>query len=301
MIYIDTYEKLRLLQDEKDGKSCETCTVCGTEYSLKKMNDGNFFIELPLREQIEKRISENVDMLNYDTTSNSNDITDIFDGELYKSLRAKIGPGSLITLTLNTDGVRVFKSKRKASLWPIQMFINEVPPNKRFKQENIILSGIWFGQDPVFEVYLKPIIKEMKDLDENKITVNTNNVDKAVNIRVLLISADSPAKCKVLKLKQYNGEFGCNYCLHPGFMVGASTTSKYLVSSEKYSLRTHSSTVALMNLYLLNGEEVLGVMGVSPLIGFKDFDLIRGSIVDYLHCVLEGLFFRSYVDNMELI
>lgn len=171
MVYIDTYKNLRSRQDEKDkqkDESCDTCTVCATTYSLKKMNGGHFFIEIPLREQIEKKISENTDILNYNTESNSNEITDIFDGELYKSLRAKVGPGPLITLTLNTDGVRVFKSKRKASLWPIQMFINEVPPSKRFKQENIILTGIWFGKDPIFELYFKPLIEEMKNLDERK-------------------------------------------------------------------------------------------------------------------------------------
>ncbi|KAG4073203.1 hypothetical protein HA402_013468 [Bradysia odoriphaga] len=203
-------------------------------------------------------------------------MTDIFDGELYKSLK---------------NGVRVFKSKRKASLWPIQMFINEVLPSKRFKQENIILNGIWFGTDPVFEIYLKPLIEELKNLEENKILVQNNNVDNvAVTVRVLFVSADAPARCKVLKFKQYNGEFGCTYCLHPGFMVGASTTSKYTLSLEGYKLRTHASTVALINSLLTTGKEILGVMGVSPLIGFKDYDLILGTAIDYMHCVLEGFF-----------
>lgn len=293
MVYIDTYENLKSFQNKKDklDKSPEICTVCGTEYSLKKMNDGQFFMELPLREQIEKKIAQNIEILDYNTNSSTGDIADIFDGELYKSLRAKVGSGPLVTLTLNTDGVRVFKSKRKASLWPIQMFINEVPPHKRLKQENIILSGIWFGADPSFELYLKPLIKEMNDLDERKIIVSVNDTNKMVTVRILLMTADLPAKSKVLKMKQYNDEFGCSYCLHPGFMVGDSTSSKYTVSSEEYSLRTHSSTLSLMRLFLSTGKECLGVTGVSPLIGFKDFDLIRGCVIDYLHNVLEGTFY----------
>lgn len=90
-------------------------------------------------------------------------------------------------------------------------------------------------------------------------------------------------------MKQYNGEFGCTYCLHPGFMVRSSTTSKYILSTQKYSLRTHESTIALMKSYLTNGEGSFGITGVSPLIGFKDYDLIRGSVIDYLHCILEGI------------
>lgn len=251
------------------------------------MNDGHFFMELPLREQLEKKISEDIGILNYSTIPNNNTYTDVFDGKLYKSLRAKVGPGPLVTLTLNTDGVRVFKSKRKASLWPIQWFINEVPPHKRFKQGNIILSGIWFGSDPSFELYLKPFIKEMNDLDERKIVVKTDNTEKAVTVRLLLFSADLPAKCKVQKFKQFNGEFGCSCCIHPGFMVGSSTSSKY--TNEDFPLRTHSSTLNLIGLFLSTGQSSFGIMGVSPLIGFKDFNLIDGTVIDYLHCVLEGI------------
>ncbi|KAG4065775.1 hypothetical protein HA402_012453 [Bradysia odoriphaga] len=252
------------------------------------MNGGNFFVELPLRAQLEKKIREH-NILEYDTSSTSNCISDIFDGELYKSLRRKIGNVPLITLTLNTDGVRVFKSKKKASLWPIQVFINEVSPMKRFKTDNIILSGIWFGSDPVFELYFKPLIKELNDLEENKINIYSGSEMKIVTVRVLLISSDLPAKAKWMKMKQYNGEFGCTYCHHPGYMVGDSTSSKYILTSEEHSLRTHASTMALMKSYLETGEERFGVIGVSPVIGFKDFDLIRGTVIDYLHCLLEGV------------
>lgn len=291
MVYIDTYEKLKLRQDEKavrKDKTCDMCSICRTEYSLKKMNDGHFFVELPIREQIEKKISENFHILEYNTKSNSSDITDIFDCKLYKSLRAKVGDVTLITLTLNTDGVKIFKSKKKGSLWPIQMHINKVAPNKRFKRENIILSGIWFGKDPNFDLYFKPLNAEIKNLDEKKINVVINNENKTVTVRILLVTMNLPAKAKVLKMKQFNGEFGCTYCLHPGFMIGESTTSKYTLSSDEYSRRSHSSTLALMKLVSTTGKEILGVMGVSPLIGFKDFDLTLGVVIDYMHCILEG-------------
>lgn len=135
---------------------------------------------------------------------------------------------------------------------------------------------------------MKPLTEELKSLDEKKICANVNNINKLVTVRVLFISADSPAKCKLLKLKQYNGKYGCCYCLHPGVTVEDNNSSKYPVPSEKYSLRTHSSTMDLMNTYLLTGKEHFGVIGVSPVIGFKDYDLIRGTIIDYLHCILEG-------------
>lgn len=284
-LYIGNYDELKLRQGDE---RCVKCSVCASENSLEKLNNGNFFIQLPIRHQLVKKIAEH-NILNYDTYSHSNEITDVFDGELYKSLRRKLGNIPLITLTLNTDGVRVYKSKTKASLWPIQMFINEVTPAKRFKTDNIILSGIWFGKDPVFEVYLRQLIEEMNDLEDKKIEIFHNNVVDTVTVRVLLIYTDLPAKSKWIKMKQFNGEFGCTYCHHPGFMVGASTTSKYTVSSEEYRLRTHESTVALMKLHLTTGKESCGVTGVSPLIAFRDYDLIAGTVIDYLHCVLEGM------------
>lgn len=194
MKYIGTYEELKSLRETENDTKRNTCTVCDTEYSLRKMNNGYFFVQIPLREQLEKKLSENPEILDYNTSSNSSDITDIFDGALYKSLRDKIGSGPLVTLTMNTDGVRVFKSKAKASLWPIQLFINEISPRIRFKQYNIILTGIWFGKDANFDLYLKPLNQELKDLDERKIIVNTNNLEKSVTVRVLLITMDSVAR-----------------------------------------------------------------------------------------------------------
>lgn len=76
----------------------------------------------------------------------SNVLTDVTSGEYYKELKEK-NP-NLISLTFNTDGVNIYKSKRKSSLWPIQMVINELPKAERYKRENMILAGIWYGPDP---------------------------------------------------------------------------------------------------------------------------------------------------------
>lgn len=54
-------------------------------------------------------------------------MTDITDGELYNKTQV-LKKVHKVTLTLNTDGVQVFKSKTK-SLWPIQLIVNELPIN----------------------------------------------------------------------------------------------------------------------------------------------------------------------------
>lgn len=296
-LYLGTYEDVHHMPNDESIESDKTqkykfkkCANCEQVFSLNKMNDGKFYIQLSIKAQIEEKLKIDPNILNFNTNPNpNNSIGDIFDGDLYKSLKAKTANFKLLTLTLNTDGVRVFKSKAKSSLWPVQMILNEVPLQKRYKQGNIMLSGISFGKDPDFSVYLRPLVQELKKIDEDKIEVNFNGVNHKIALRVLLVSSDSPARCKVMKLKQYNGQFGCTYCLHPGETFGGSNMSKYPTSSKKYQLRTHAGTVKLMKEFLETGVGRLGITGVSPLLGLIDFDLIRGSIVDYMHAVLLGI------------
>ncbi|KAH9372111.1 hypothetical protein HPB48_017360 [Haemaphysalis longicornis] len=37
------------------------------------------------------------------------------------------------------------------------------------------------------------------------------------------------------------------------------------------------------------GVAVNGMNGLSPLINLKNFDIVRGQAVDYMHCVLLGV------------
>lgn len=75
-------------------------------------------------------------MLQYRFTrqKNPHHTEDIFDGSIYQELSRDGGPLSRpegISFTINTDGVDdVFKST-KASLWPVYLVINELPPSQR--------------------------------------------------------------------------------------------------------------------------------------------------------------------------
>ncbi len=286
-LYIDTFENLNT--KIADDQAEERCSNCEHPFSMNKMNNGHFFIQLPLREQILKKIQRNHEILNLDTKSDLDNIRDIFDGTLYKSLHEKISDGKLVTLTVNTDGVKVFKSKSQSSLWPIQMIINEIPASRRFKKENIILTGLWFGNTPDFDMYFKPFSDELKELDEDQIQVSVTNTIYNIILRVLLVTADTVARCKILMFKQFNGAFGCTYCLHPGAKINDSNSHKYPVGESDYCRRTHSNSLNLMKLALKTGECICGVKGISPLVAFKDYDLIQGTVIDYMHCVLEGV------------
>ena len=59
----------------------------------------------------------------------SGDILDVYCGKEYQKHSFLRSPDN-ISLTLNTDGVAVFRSS-KCSLWPVWLVINELPPSER--------------------------------------------------------------------------------------------------------------------------------------------------------------------------
>lgn len=59
----------------------------------------------------------------------SSSVRDLHDGRKYRELEAFTSKGNL-TLTVNTDGVQLFKSST-VSMWPIWVIINELPVTLR--------------------------------------------------------------------------------------------------------------------------------------------------------------------------
>ena len=61
----------------------------------------------------------------------------------------------------------LFKSS-KFSLWPMYFVINELPYKLQIRTENMIISGLWFGESkPNMNVFLQPIFTELIDLESN--------------------------------------------------------------------------------------------------------------------------------------
>jgi hypothetical protein len=53
------------------------------------------------------------------------------------------------------------------SLWPIQSFVAEMPPNLRYSFKNILLSGLWYGRKkPEMKVFQNHFVQQVKTLQE---------------------------------------------------------------------------------------------------------------------------------------
>ena len=63
----------------------------------------------------------------------SSEVSDIVTGQNYDLLENGVRNPSKwhITLTLNTDGVSIFKTSRNGTLWPVYMTVNELSAKSR--------------------------------------------------------------------------------------------------------------------------------------------------------------------------
>lgn len=79
----------------------------------------------------------------------------------------------------------------------------------------MILAGLWLDIGINVEVFLKSFIDELRILYDQGVQIY-NDVYKII---CSTLCVDSVARCKVMKMKQFNGKFGCTYCKHPGEIV----------------------------------------------------------------------------------
>lgn len=274
------------------GSKFVKCQNCQLEFSLKSKTKVEFFVQLKLKHQLQNIVRKFKDELKPVVNNNeSTTYDDVTSGKYYKSIKKNVP--DLLSLTFNTDGVKIFKSRKKSSLWPLLMVVNEIPKEHRFKRENMILAGLWYGSDPDFSMYLKPFIDDLSDLNEKKFFVEVDNVQLHFTVCAIIFSTDTPAKAKVLHCLLFNGFYGCPYCFHPGTNLDEdSMRYPYL---EKVENRTHelvlSDALKVLNMRAQGFKctDVRGIKGPTPLFLLPQFNVVTGSAVDFLHCALHGI------------
>lgn len=139
---------LLLLNNGHEHRVCPN-DLC--QQDLTKHGSTSFFIEVPVAKQIQSFFAKDgfFDDLQYRfrRTQHAGQISDIYDGHIYKSLfenNGLLSDPNNISLSWNTDGVPLFKSSAFA-LWPLYFIVNKLPYNKRIQRENMIFAGLWFG------------------------------------------------------------------------------------------------------------------------------------------------------------
>ena len=162
------------------------------------------------------------------------------------------------------------------------MILN-LPPKIRVNAENIVLHvcAVWIGpRKPLMDLLLDPVCCYLERLSTAGITLGSVHVTAKLVMGVF----DLPAKAAVLYCKQFNGEFGCSICLHPGKRL---PNNSRVYSPTVYEERTHSQIVSAAIDAERTSTFVQGIIGISPFASI--FDLVVSIPVDYMHAVCEGV------------
>lgn len=162
------------------------------------------------------------------------------------------------------------------------------------RKDNMFCCGIWFSsKKPPMYLFLLPFIEELTELHVTGFDSETFVHKESISIKVhtLLAPVDSPARCGIQCVKQYNGECGCGYCLHPGEEIPFGNGHTRVYCGDKYKGRTLEQHLKDATTVAENDEidEVNGVKGTSIVLQLPIFHIIWSFPPEYLHSVAEGV------------
>ena len=290
------YCSLCLLPCKEGVEHCENSACKYNEAVMKQ----SYFIEFPLKDQIKTIVQRGENLKKIRTSKQiQNDLTisDIKDGSLHKSLSEPgqfLSASDTISFTWNTDGVPVFKSS-KMSIWPLFLEINELPYKERIHHDNMIISGVWYGDShPNMNTYLLPLMEKITAFETSGVNIIVDGEEVEVRGTLLCGSCDMPAKAIALNMKQFNSFFGCPKCLQPGEnfrTLAGGNVHIFPVNVDNPSgpNRTNESMINDAMEAVRTGKPINGVKGPTALYLAKNYDVIKGTSVDYMHGVLLGV------------
>ncbi|KAL7288253.1 hypothetical protein TKK_0017593 [Trichogramma kaykai] len=225
-----------------------------------------------------------------------NEISDFYDGVMYEKLTETLSSQDeeftnfdYVTTVMNSDGSPIFESSNY-SIWPIQFIINELPYDVRTAHP--IVCGLWFGKGkPNMNIFLKPFVDYMNRLANDGVSCIIDNVERQIKIYTQCCCVDSAARPQMQGFIQYNGYFGCGWCLHPGVYVASKKKGcvKYPWLEEEIPERNMLQTVDWMEQSLYSKKPIFGVKRPSCLINMKHLDIINGFVPDSMHCLNLGI------------
>lgn len=114
---------------------------------------------------------------------------------------------------LMLDGFNPAK-RRATSLWPVILLNYSLPPEIRYKNENVLVSLVIPGCPKDMDSFLRPLIEDLKEIATEGVLVYDAAEKQSRLIRCYLHSAggDGPALCKLCKTVGAAGALSCRTC-----------------------------------------------------------------------------------------
>lgn len=268
------------------------CACTNTPFSKKDLvKNGNCYIYLSIEQQLRRLLEEHsLGQLLKDKVFDRDFLSDIMDGTHYKKFgNGKLASKYALSLIMNTDGAPVFKSS-KTSMWPVQLFINELPACMRKKF--MVLSSLWVGKvKPSLKTLLRSTVDELTALSNTgfqwtleRTRIITSTVD------LIGCSVDSIARAPLQNFEQFNGLFGCSWCEHPGSQLSREEGGHHVYEyRSNVKRRNHQRVLKHARMAESESYSVYGVKGRSVLSEIPFFDIVDCILFDSMHCVDLGV------------
>lgn len=107
--------------------------------------------------------------------------------------------------------------------------------------------------------------------------------------KLAYVICDLPAIASLLNITQYNGEYGCYKCLHPGktVAVGKGHTRIYPPQNTEIEIRSSQHYSDYVQLAIATKSRVFGIKGPSVL--SNNLQIPEQVVIDGLHMLYEGV------------
>ena len=208
--------------------STRVCPICKSSLST--------YFHINIKKQIQRIFSE-ITVNERSHSNNTSVLKDISDGRIYKKAlnEEKSTRSSIFTFSIKTDGISLCE-RSQLGVWPLYGVCNEISIDKRFCPENLklifgkfVLSKLLMHYfsivlclsvgsiKPNFDVFLNPILCELKELE-----YGIGIKEKICKFFVISGVYDRPARATVLNMIGSTGFFGCLKCYQPGSTLKTS-------------------------------------------------------------------------------
>ena len=199
------------------------CSNCGSYdskfmFKCKSCKDGFIFkfYLCSIKQQIQQLLS----VFGFFTKLKEEKIKNmnLFSSTKYGEILQEIDVNAF-TLMISFDGVCT--GNKNLSLWPFIMIFNELPIPERRYLENILIAGIIPTEkkpsNRAVQTCLQLIYDQLIELESGQ-EFFINDLDKRASIYFFNIASctDKPAEALMENVVQYNAEYGCAKCVHPG-------------------------------------------------------------------------------------
>lgn len=259
-------------------------------------------------------------------------IEDVFDSQHYRALRDTpvtidgktyqfnyFAGNTDIALGYLTDGFTPFK-RSKQTCWPLLLINFNLPPEIRFRKENLICVGVIPGpskpKDP--DSFMWPMVEELLSLMVGEPTLDgQRQIMVALRAFLILCGGDIPAVSMIMNIKGHNGYSPCRMCKilgvgvpnssstvyycpldrsrHPQVLNGSREPSRY--DPRNLPLRTHKEFLEQAREVQLSATRALekrlsrqyGIKGTSILTSIQSVLFPSSFPYDFMHLIYENL------------